>query len=211
MAAHSEAERVYALAALLEAMTLVERVATTGLIEVGQLKTLVGGLFITNPEETMMVYGPPLQLQLGYRTLVNQLGDTTKKSLSLTRYTLQLLQLERKLARQPAHLTTISSELAKVARQVDHFSLTHTAVLARLDEIYRQTLSTMRPRIMVQGRNDYLKREENVTRVRALLLAAIRAAVLWRQCGGSRWHLLLRRQKIVDEAEKAIKNFTASL
>jgi high frequency lysogenization protein len=32
------------------------------------------------------------------------------------------------------------------------------------------------------------------------LLAGIRATLLWRQCGGSRWRLLLFRKKIQDEA-----------
>jgi len=34
-----------------------------------------------------------------------------------------------------------------------------------------------------------------------LLLAGIRATLLWRQCGGSRWKLLFFRKKIQDEAK----------
>jgi len=38
--------------------------------------------------------------------------------------------------------------------------------------------------------------------IRALLLAAIRAAVLWRQCGGRRWRLLLQRRDLLHAAQR---------
>jgi high frequency lysogenization protein len=36
-----------------------------------------------------------------------------------------------------------------------------------------------------------------VERIRAALLAAVRAAVLWRQIGGTQWRLLLQRKQIL--------------
>ncbi|GAM56239.1 hypothetical protein JCM19232_5254 [Vibrio ishigakensis] len=38
-------------------------------------------------------------------------------------------------------------------------------------------------------------------KVRALLLAGIRSAVLWRQVGGKRRHLIFSRKKMVEQAE----------
>jgi high frequency lysogenization protein len=42
-------------------------------------------------------------------------------------------------------------------------------------------------------------------KVRALLLAGIRAAVLWRQVGGSRLQILFSRAKIKAAAEKILQ------
>jgi high frequency lysogenization protein len=42
------------------------------------------------------------------------------------------------------------------------------------------------PRIMVNGDPAHLNNPENANRIRALLLAGIRAAMLWRQSGGGR-------------------------
>ena len=57
------------------------------------------------------------------------------------------------------------------------------------------------------GDPNVLQREENAARVRALLLAGIRSAVLWRQTGGRRWQLIFRRRKVAtiarELAEKA--------
>ena len=64
--------------------------------------------------------------------------------------------------------------------------------------LYADTLSHLRPRVMVQGNPHYLGQAAVVAEVRAVLLAAVRSAVLWRQMGGSLWDLALRRRDLVD-------------
>jgi high frequency lysogenization protein len=54
---------------------------------------------------------------------------------------------------------------------------------------------------MVNGDEQYLSRTETVNKIRALLLAGIRSALLWRQCGGARWKFLFYRKKLHDEAK----------
>ncbi|MCW9047867.1 MAG: DUF489 family protein, partial [Gammaproteobacteria bacterium] len=50
-----------------------------------------------------------------------------------------------------------------------------------------------------------LSQTNNANKVRALLFAAVRSAVLWRQCGGSRWQLLLSRKKYIESAARLLK------
>ncbi|MFZ1391065.1 MAG: DUF489 family protein, partial [Dokdonella sp.] len=57
------------------------------------------------------------------------------------------------------------------------------------------TLSTLRPRIVVHGHPAPLSDPRRVEQIRSLLFAGVRAAVLWRQVGGSQWRLLLRRSE----------------
>ena len=52
---------------------------------------------------------------------------------------------------------------------------------------------------MVNGDPVHLNNSENANRIRALLLAGIRAATLWRQSGGGRLTLLLRRNPLLLE------------
>ncbi len=56
----------------------------------------------------------------------------------------------------------------------------------------------------MQGEPALLKNAEVANRIRALLLAGIRAAVLWRQVGGSRLKLLFGRKRIVQGARMAL-------
>jgi len=69
-------------------------------------------------------------------------------------------------------------------------------VLAALGSLYAQTVSQLRPRVLVQGNPHYLGQATVVAEIRAVLLAALRSAVLWRQLGGSLWDFLLRRRQM---------------
>ena len=55
---------------------------------------------------------------------------------------------------------------------------------------------------MIHGDPLHLRNPDNQNRLRALLLAAVRSARLWRQVGGSRWQLLFRNRPILDEARR---------
>ena len=84
------------------------------------------------------------------------------------------------------------------------------AVLSeRLGALYSETLGTVRPRIMVQGSALHLNQPRTVARIRTLLLAAVRAAVLWRQVGGTRWSLLLARGRIGAAARRLLAQSAA--
>jgi high frequency lysogenization protein len=58
---------------------------------------------------------------------------------------------------------------------------------------------------MVNGEHVHLTRKENADRIRALLLAGLRAAVLWRQSGGGRLLMLLRYKKLIAEAQRLLR------
>ena len=113
------------------------------------------------------------------------------------RYAASLLHLERKLVRSQALLGVLRDGIDDASRQVEHFPATHDNVVAKLADIYANTVSTLQPRIMVQGEPKYLSQSGNADRIRALLLSGIRAAVLWRQLGGNRLRLLFSRSRIV--------------
>ena len=65
-------------------------------------------------------------------------------------------------------------------------------------------ISSLRPRILVQGHAAYLQDERNAALIRALLLAAIRAAGLWQINGGGRLRLVLGRRRLIEQATAAL-------
>jgi high frequency lysogenization protein len=79
----------------------------------------------------------------------------------------------------------------------------HPDVLAALGKLYAETVSQLRPRVMVQGNPHYLGQQAVVAEIRAVLLATLRSAVLWRQTGGSLWDFLLRRNDMLEAIEQA--------
>jgi len=61
---------------------------------------------------------------------------------------------------------------------------------------------------MVQGEPLHLENPDTAARIRSALLAGVRAAHLWYQCGGKRWHLLTRQQRLLAAAHKLLEEET---
>ena len=102
------------------------------------------------------------------------------------------------LARMLRHSSLCLAALGLLASA---FGFTHPGVLAPIGQLYAKTLSTLRPRVLVQGNPHYLGQPAVVAEVRAALLAAVRSAVLWRQRGGSLWDLALQRRRMLAAVE----------
>ncbi len=110
-----------------------------------------------------------------------------------------MLTLERQLDKRGDMLDLIGQRLDQVEQQVQHFGLVHENVIASFASIYQDTLSTFRQRIQVHGDMRHLQVSSNAARIRALLLAGIRSARLWRQLGGSRWQMVFSRRRLLNE------------
>ena len=156
------------------------------------------------------VFGGLAGARFGLETLLAQF-DGAKRNLPLTRLVLGVLRLERRLARNPRMLADLRSGIELIQRQVEHFGTTHATVQTRLADLYVATLSQLRPRVIVHGNPVNLSNTQLVEQIRALLLAAVRAAVLWRQVGGSQIRLLLRRREYAMLARGLLTRSTLDL
>ena len=78
-------------------------------------------------------------------------------------------------------------------------------MLEALGGLYADTVSHLRPRVMVQGNPHYLGQAAMVSEIRAVLLAALRSAVLWRQLGGTFWDFLLRKRALVGSVQSQLR------
>jgi high frequency lysogenization protein len=86
----------------------------------------------------------------------------------------------------------------------------HPRLVEKLAELYTQTISTLTPRIMVNGEHGHLSNPSIAAKVRAALFAGIRSAFLWHQLGGNRWQLLFSRKKISGEAAGILESLGAA-
>lgn len=93
----------------------------------------------------------------------------------LTRYTLSLMVLERKLHANKQAMQTLGDRL-----------------------------SPLGPRIQVIGSSAILQNPQVQSKVHAVLLAGIPAAVLWQQVGGSRLQLIFSRHRLLKQAQNII-------
>ncbi len=194
---HTIDEQVIALAGIFQAAALVQQIAQSSQYDQVALESSIKSLFISDPETTLSVYGDAYGLDLGFKTLKQVLKkDSGQKNIEIIRYTLSLIHLESKLRKQPEMLNIISKRVDQADGQAKHFSLLHENVIHNLASLYMDTISTFNLRVQVTGNPNHLKVSHNAALIRATLLTGIRSAILWRQTGGRRWHLLLKRKAI---------------
>jgi len=203
---HNQQDRTLALAGIYQSVVLVKQVANTGNVSDAHLASILETLFRFDAKNVMDVYGDVSVIKKGLLTLHEQLsGDKRNIDIELTRYVINILQLEKLLRKSPDLMDKLTSELENTQNKVEYFHISHENVVANLADIYQQIISPIGPKIMVQGSHTYLSQTNNANKVRALLFSAIRSAVLWRQCGGSRWQLLFSRKKYIESAASLLK------
>lgn len=191
-------DRAIALAGVLQAADLVRGIARRGQANAEDVDTCLASLIKIDAPSSIAVFGDLQRLRTGLRLLEQQLANP--RDMELTRYAVALLGLERKLARRADLLKAVGAGLEDIIQNLAHFPVHHSNTVARFADIYLKNISTLSPRIMVNGAQIHLNNPENANRIRALLLAGIRAATLWRQSGGSRLTLLLRRNTLLRES-----------
>lgn len=204
-----ERDKLFALAAVLQASALVKSLANTGNYCHKSFKTLLDSILFVNSNSVSEIYGESASLKIGFQEIVRMFGTTPsnpKRDNDVARYALSVLHLERRLARDDEKLDMIKQGIDRAKVQLKHFDILHENVIANLANIYTDTISTYKFRIHVTGNPNYLNNRNNANKVRALLLAAVRAAVLWRQLGGNRWHLIFARKNYSQMAAAEIYN-----
>lgn len=194
-------DQTLALAGLMHATWLVRRVARDQRVDDAQLAIALNPVFELDPPSTEAVYGDAASRHALLAVLRNQLGaGAGERDMEATRYAATLMHIERKLVRRDDLMRALREGIEAARTQRDHFGVTHENLVGRLGDLYAETISTLRPRVTVQGEALTLTDPANANRVRALLLAGMRSTVLWRQSGGSRLKLIFGRQRLIRAA-----------
>lgn len=186
--------RVLALAGMFQALALVRDLAQSGDCDEESLQASLASVFKLESANAAEVFGGNSGVRRGLRVLIGQV-EGSERDMPLFQMLVNVIKLERSLARNPDINRELGEGLTGMQRQLQHFPVTHATIIARLADLYSANLSGLKPRIRVVGNPLYLQQAALAQRVRALLLAAVRATVLWQQLGGRRRHLLFRPQR----------------
>lgn len=203
--------RAIALAALFQCVDGVRQIADTGKIEESLYQTCIDSVLNESADSAIDLYGSLANLKTGFSSMINQLGsrqlnpDGSKKDMEATRYALGILHLENKLNKNEAAFNEVIEGIQETQKKLEFFDKDHENITASLANIYASTISEIGPKIMVKGEQSHLANPNNASKIRTLLLAGIRAALLWRQAGGSRWKLLLERGKLQKQADQFLQ------
>jgi len=203
---YTQDDRTLALAGIYQSAILVKEIANSGNISDVHLSSMLETLFHFDVQKVMQVYGDISTIKKGLTSLQLQLaGKNQNIDIEVTRYVIQMLHLQKKLNKNSALMNKLSEELESIQSKVDYFHVGHDNIVASLADVYQQNISPVGAKIMVQGDQLHLSQTKNANKIRALLFAGIRSAVLWRQCGGNRLQLILARKKYIQSATTLLK------
>jgi len=198
-------DKTLALAGVFQSAALVHQLASKGTVDLHDFSTCVSSTLELNPLTTQSVYGRLENLRTGLHTLIQYLGEQPgQRDPNVARYVISLLHLQRKLRKRKTMLDTVAEGVQRAKKQSEIFGLTHENVIANLAGIYADTVSQIPPKIMVSGDSSVLSNPDNADKIRAILLAGIRSAVLWAQLGGNRWQILFNRRTFIEQARRLL-------
>jgi len=203
-------QRAIALAAMTQAIYLVNSIARKGVADTEDCRVLMESIFADSSDSHDQthqsiadLYGGVHCLKTGLRICSALLrGEKIPDAKNLMIYSASLITLQRKLSKNDPMCQQLADGMQRITHQRQYFGdAMHHNVIAAIADLYGSTISSMKPRIIVRGKSEHLSQSTHTQRVRALLMAGLRAAHLWHQHGGSHLNLLLRRKALLRELE----------
>ena len=189
------------LGAIYQACNEIKKIAWQGEINNNIIEPLINSVYQTTSEEIEDVFISTKRLNSGLDFLRRQLvGDAFSRDGEVSRYFEAIGILVKNMNKKDEVLNKLRIELTKQSMPIKEDNLDQHALF--LSELYLSTVSTVEPRIIVNGDNKYLTDKKNAAMIRSLLLCAIRSFILWQQSGGSKFRIFIFKKKI---AELAIK------
>ncbi|MDX1795967.1 MAG: high frequency lysogenization protein HflD [Hydrogenovibrio sp.] len=203
--AYTDQDKTIALIGIYQVARQVFDLATTGKTDSLAFETSINSLFCEDPQSTLDVFGGDIaNIQLGVSTLLAQMSSDSavqSRNIEITKYVLNMMILEKKVSESEDTLSKIFRIIESARHNREHFGEFHENIMATLARAYSENISPLSPRIIVNGAHGHLQNPIVANKIRSLLLAGIRAAILWRQVGGSRWGLLWSRKKYLANAQ----------
>ena len=189
------------LGAIYQACNEIKKIAWQGEVNNNIIEPLINSVYQTTSEEIEDVFISIKRLNSGLDFLRRQLvGDAFSRDGEVTRYFEAIGILVKNMNRKDEVLNKLRTELTKQSLPINEDNLDQHALF--LSELYLSTISTVEPRIIVNGDNKYLTDKKNAAMIRSLLLCAIRSYILWQQSGGSKFRIFIFKKKIAELAVK---------
>ena len=190
-------EQTLALAGVAQAARIVDQLSRTGTYPIEYLEASLHSLFSFDAENVEGVFGNIQGVKLGLQNLAAGLAPGDDETMgTMMRYFLSILHLEGKFAGRPDLQEVVHNQLQHSSYKAAHFSSQAKEICHSVAAVYTDTLSTLSFRIKIAGSAQHLQSEANAEMIRALLMAGVRSAFLWRQLGGRRWKLTFQRGRI---------------
>ena len=187
------------LGAIYQACNEIKKIAWQGEININAIEPLINSVYQITSENINDIYINIKRLNTGLDFLRRQLvGDAFSRDAEVTRYFEAIGILIKNMNKEEDIFNKLRQQLTQQTMAVEKGNLDDHALF--LSNLYLNTVSTVEPRIIVNGDNKYLTDKKNAAMIRSLLLCAIRSYILWQQSGGSKFRMFIFKKKIAKLA-----------
>ncbi len=192
-------ERTIALAGVLQACQQVQALARVGSASQTEMTSSLKSILVLDAVSTPAVFGGVHGVRAGLRLIADGVFTSTQGTdIELLRYAVSILQLQAQLYRDTHKFAAFAADVERLS------SFSEDSLVEACSDVYQKHVSSMRPQIIVQGESGHLQNPEIPPKIRALLLAAFRSAVLWQQKRGGRFRLLWERTRMQNAARRLL-------
>jgi high frequency lysogenization protein len=200
MTHYNFSDSVIALAGVCQAINCVKDISKNGQTDTVDMEVMLESVLKTESDSAEAIYNNHKYLTSGFQTLIELLSGP-RTDADLSRYLVSVLSLQKRFSSDSNMQQVMSSRLSQANRLYEYQEKLDQDLIDQLAHIYKDTISTYPTKIQVTGNSQYLQQPANQSKIRALLLSAIRSAVLWHQVGGKKRHFLFSKAKIIDTAK----------
>ncbi len=198
-------DKTLALAAVFQAAGLVNSLARKGRCDETAEHFLVRTSLVVDTDEVDDIYQGAGSLKPGLQWLEGCLAERSQsvdEPSDIVRLVLAILQAEKYFRQHGDAQQILRGHLDRLTTNPP----TDEELTEHLAKAYVESLGILRFRVQIHGDARHLQSSGTPERIRAILLAGIRAAWLWQRLGGRRWHLLLTRGQILQEIREIDKS-----
>jgi high frequency lysogenization protein len=199
---------VLAFAGIQQSAVLIQQLVTTGRCDEQAFNATINSLYHIDSPDVPSIYGGREGLRLGLTNLKSMLNTKAQSVFEkqVARHVVGMIHVERHLYRDAAMRTSLQKKIRYAQNQAEFFNPTHPNVVASLSKIYEDTIGKLPFKIGIIGKREILSNPDAMHKIRAILLAGIRSAVLWQQVGGSRWQLVFKRRGYRNMIDKLVRS-----
>ena len=191
---------VISLCAIFQCSYLIDQASVSNFENISDIEMLIKSIYITKSLKTKDIYYDETKLIDGLTSLKKVLhGKNDASLLNIQKYVLSSIILQKKINK-------INNLKNLIRKKIDNYH-NNSMISENLnyqikysEQIYKEYISLIKPRVIISGTKEYL--EKNSSLIRALLLSSIRAAFLWNELSGSKWHLILKRKEILNKCDR---------
>lgn len=203
-------DKTLALAAIFQAAGLANELARKGSTDSSVEAFLTQSALVMDTDDISAIYPNIDGLKSGLRWLEGCLleqGRGLQNAAEIIRIALGVIQVEGQFSQHETVQNTLRNRLDNINRQRTlNPDMSHSELNNLLGSAYVDSLGQLRFRVQIRGDAKQLQAPGMAERIRAILLAGVRAAWLWRRLGGRRWHLIFTRGQILREIREIAKS-----